>query len=293
MNHLSRYLFVAIFIFCNLLMKAQFDTQKYDKESFLLGTLNEYMGYQRVFKAGVDDFDYHQVDICLQSNLKDLLFIDSLFHADCPDIYIVNNGASIGLKLYSTTLAAAIDKYYEYKPSWNKTLKGDTIYSGEFKKEMLKTEKQKLSFLLGAFLRFGACETKEGEPGKDKKIMMEKYPDRPYIHMMDRIDPNKKDAKCIKYCIETPNAPFKAQLCAQLLMEFGCEEVQYIFYKGYFPVSYFAIFKPSSKIEEMIEDAELLKKQIGEINTEQVKFTPDGKKYVWIEPVRPPLKRGK
>ena len=230
MSHLNRYLFLAASLVCSLLSKAQFDSEKYDKESFLLGMLDEYMGYQRVFKPGVDDFNYHRVDIYGQGDLKTVVFIDSLFHADNPDIYIVNNGASKGLKLYSSTLSAAIDKYFDYKPSWSKTLKGDTIYSGDLRQEMLKTEKQKLSYLLGAFLRFGDCETKEGEPGKDKKILMDKYPDRPQIHMMDRLDPNKKDAKCIKYSIETPNAPRKAQLCTRLLMELGCEEVQYIFY---------------------------------------------------------------
>ncbi|WP_243348813.1 hypothetical protein [Parabacteroides sp. FAFU027] len=293
MCYLNRYLCLAAFLVCSLLSKAQFDSEKYDKESFLLGMLDEYMGYQRVFKPGVDGFNYHRVDVYLKGQLGQALFIDSLFSTDCPDIFLVNNGAPKGIKLYSAALSAAIDKYFDYKPSWNKTLKGDTIYSGDLRQEMLKTEKQKLSYLLGAFMRFGNCETKEGEPGKDKKIMMEKYPDHPGIHMMDRIDPNKKDAKCIKYCIETPNAPRKAQLCAQLLMELWCEEVQYIFYKGYFPSSYFAIFKPSEKIQRMIDDAEHLKSQIAAINTDKIKFTPDGKKYVWVEPYRPTMKKSK
>jgi hypothetical protein len=262
MRKFKRYLFISVLLFCSLFSKAQFDNVKYDKESFLIGTLDEYMGYQRVFKAGVDDFNYHRVDIYFQDELKNALYIDSIFRSDYPDIHIVNNGASKGIKLYSATLSAVIDKYYNYKPSWNKTIKGDTIYSGELKKEMLRTEKQKLSFLFGAFLRFGACETKEGEPGKDKKIAMEKFSDTPFIHMMDRIDSTKRDAKCIKYCIETPNAPGKAQLCAQLLMEFGCEDVEYVFYKDYIPVSYFAIFKPSEKIQQMIDDVESLKMQI-------------------------------
>ncbi len=293
MSHLNRYLFLAAFLVCSLLSKAQFDSEKYDKESFLLGMLDEYMGYQRVFKPGVDEFNYHRVDVYLKGQLRQALFIDSLFSTDCPDIFLVNNGAPKGIKLYSAALSATIDKYFDYKPSWNKTIKGDTIYSGDLRQEMLKTEKQKLSYLLGAFLRFGGCETKEGEPGKDKKILMEKYPDRPQIHMMDRFDPNKKDAKCIKYSIETPNASRKAQLCTRLLMELGCEDVEYMFYKGYIPVPHLAIFKPSQKIHEMINDAETLKNQIAAINTDNIKFTPDGKKYVWVEPQQPSFNKGK
>lgn len=62
MKQFGRHLFPVIFLFCSFLLKAQFDSQKYDKESFLIGTVSEYMGYQRTFTAR-DDFYYKRVSL--------------------------------------------------------------------------------------------------------------------------------------------------------------------------------------------------------------------------------------
>ena len=40
-------LLVVFLLLSNVQVKAQFDSKKYDKESFLVGTLDEYNGYQR------------------------------------------------------------------------------------------------------------------------------------------------------------------------------------------------------------------------------------------------------
>src|SRR5262249_2209987 len=111
-----RYLFLLSFLLNSFVSNAQFDDKKYDKESFLIGFLNEYMGYQRTFTNG-DDFYYQRVDIMGKEELKKALFIDSLFSSGYPDITIVNNGAPMGIKLYSPTLSKKIDTYYEYKPN--------------------------------------------------------------------------------------------------------------------------------------------------------------------------------
>ena len=39
------FIFVFTFLFYSFSLQAQFDNEKYDKESFLIGTLNEYMNY--------------------------------------------------------------------------------------------------------------------------------------------------------------------------------------------------------------------------------------------------------
>lgn len=256
-----RSLLLFIFLFCCLSSKAQFDDTKYDKECFLVGLLNEYMGYQRTFSSN-DDFYYQRIDIMGRNDLKNALFIDSLFNIDYPDIYIVNNGAPMGIKMYSPVLSARIDEYYNYKSSGIRTMQRDTVYYGELKENIFKTDKQKLSFLLGAFLRFGMCQTKE--------------------------DKTEEDTKCLRYRILTANAPSKAKMCVELLKEIGCEDVEYISNKNYIPVSHLVVFTPSHKIQEVIENAEALKKYISGFNIKNIEFTPNGTKFIWKEQDKPP-----
>ena len=42
--------------------KAQFDVEKYDKECFLVRTLDEYMGYDRTFEVKGEDAFYQRVE---------------------------------------------------------------------------------------------------------------------------------------------------------------------------------------------------------------------------------------
>jgi len=248
MNQLVRYLFLIFFLFCSSFLKAQFDNQKYDKEFFLIGTLNEYMGYQRTF-TNADDFYYQRIDIMGKKDLQKALFIDSLFNVDYPDITIVDNGASLGIKMYSPTLSKRIDDYYNYATSGIMTVKRDTVYMGKLKKEKFVTEKQIVSFLMGAYLSYG------------------EYNDR----------------------FSMPNAPSKARLCEEFLKGLGCENVDYN-YVNSIPAGNYVTFKPSKKIIEVLNDAELLRAYIGTINTNHVKFTPDGAKFIWKEPNNPSFK---
>ena len=75
MKPFSCYLSPFIFLFLSLPLVAQFNGGKYDKEIFLIGTLNDYMGYQRTFTNG-NGFSYQKVD---DMSTKHALFIDSLF----------------------------------------------------------------------------------------------------------------------------------------------------------------------------------------------------------------------
>src|SRR5690606_16541338 len=102
-----------------------------------------------------DDFYYQRVDIMGREELKHALFIDSLFSSDYADITIVYNGAPMGIKIYSPALSLKIDDYYDYKPNGSRTSARDTVYYGRVSGENFKTEKQKLSFLLGAYLSDG------------------------------------------------------------------------------------------------------------------------------------------
>jgi len=275
MKQFNRYFFLFIFLFSSCLLKAQFDNEKYDKESFLIGTLNEYMNYQRTFTNG-DSFYYQRVDIMGQDELKNALFIDSLFSSDYPDITIVNNGASLGIKIYSPTLSSKIDNYYNYKPSIMMTMQHDTIYGGSVKKEMFKTEKQKLSFLLGVYLRYG----------RNKDMTNSR------IQFFKKDNYLSKDKKLenVSVGLSMANAPSKAQACVEILKDLGCIDVEYVVLKGV-PVGHHVIFIPSDKIQKVIDDAECLGKCIETIDTNHVIFTPNGTKFIWVEPAKPPFQK--
>ena len=272
MNQLVRYLFLIFFLSYNFLLKAQFDNEKYDKEHFLIGTLNEYMGYQRTFTNVFDDFYYQRIDIMGKNNLKKALFIDSLFNVDYPDITIVDNGAPQGIKMYSPSLSQRIDEYYNYAPSGIMTGEMDTIYSGKLKKEKFVTEKQIISFLLGAYLSYGRDKN-----GTNSIIQLLKK---------ESLFEKDKAYENVSYGFSMPNATSKARLCEELLKGLGCESVEYIYRKS-IPAGNFVIFKPSQKIMTVINEAELLREYIETTNTNHVKFTPDGAKFIWKEPYNP------
>lgn len=271
MKKIARFILLMNFLFCTFLLKAQLNSAKYDKESFILGTLDEYMGYQRTF-TNRDSFSYQRVDILGEDELKHALFIDSLFSADYPDMTITNNGSSRGIKIYSPTLASVIDKYYDYKPGFMMSGKGDTIYSGSLKKEKIVTEKQMLSFILGAYLRFGENANRTD----------------PIVEVLtsENIILNRKVFDKETYAISMHNASSKAELCAAILKELQCEYVEY-FYRRSIPAGNYVLFIPSQKVKNLISEADSIKMYIEKISTNHVKFTADGTKFIWIEPFRP------
>lgn len=189
----------------------------FEKESFLIGTLDEYMGHQQTFNSTGDKFYYQMVDIYFQDEKKIAFLIDSLFKLENTDLHINNNGSSKGIKLYSATLSKKVDKYYIYKPSGLHTVSRDTIFSGSLKKDMIKTDEQKLSFLAGVFLRNGGTT--------DSK-------------------------ECF---ISIPNSPNKANLCTEFLKELNCKDVELKILNN-IPTGYWVFFEPSDKINEIIRN---------------------------------------
>jgi len=235
----------------------KFDNEKYDKECFLIGMLNEYWGY-RIFHGNL------QVDFTTtKTELKYLLFIESLFNSDYYDITIANNGSAF--RIYSPTLSRKIDDYYIYVATKLLTVEGDTMYSGHLKKEKFETEKQKQSFLLGAYLRYGKN--------------MESF--KSYIQWLERENALDKNINCenATKAIALSNASEKASFCKELLTDFDCKDVQYV-NSNTFPSMNIIVFTSSEKTQEAISEAERLNRQIETINT-NVNFTIDGTKYIW------------
>ena len=62
MKQINSCLLFVLFSFFSLLVKAQFDVEKYDKECFLVRTLDEYMGYDRTFEVKGEDAFYQRVE---------------------------------------------------------------------------------------------------------------------------------------------------------------------------------------------------------------------------------------
>jgi hypothetical protein len=113
--------------------------KKFDMESFLLGTLDDYMG-----RSQSDDM----VDVYWQHDRPLAVFIDTLFSGAYNDLYIADSNAPKGLTLHSKQLTKAVNAYYDYGAG-----------TGVLKPDKFLTKQQKLSFIAGAILRYGIIKT--------------------------------------------------------------------------------------------------------------------------------------
>jgi hypothetical protein len=217
-----------------------FNNPDFDKECFLIGTLNDYMGHQQTFTVKTDidsgfikaytaeqlitpDSSYYRmVDTYFQQEEKIALLIFSLFRDEYPDL---NKRKG---KLYSATLSKIVDGYFDYQPSGLRTIHLDTIYRGCLIKDKIATHKQKTSFLMGAFLRNGTSI-------------------------------NSKE-----YVLSIPNSAGKAGLCEEILKEFDCKNVVYTIYKDYIPVGHKISFEPSEKVSKIMQTAHRLLNNLDE-----------------------------
>lgn len=215
-----------------------------EKEAFLMGTLDDYMGRNQMFTAKADSFYYQMVDIYFQSEYKLALFIDSLFKEEANDLCIRNNGAPKGIKLYSEELSGRINEYFSYTPT-NQTIGygKDTLYIGLIKKDRFTTESQKLAFLAGIYLRY-------------KVPISNKIEKERFEHSF-----NKKAEPDI-YWISIANSRSKAKICKDLLIEEGCSKVEYIIKSNYIPVGHHILFKPSEKVRKVIEEMDKIRNSI-------------------------------
>lgn len=196
-----------------------------DKQSFLIGTLDDYMGHQQTFTASNDSGCYQFVDVYSQNQKYIALLIDSLYSVDYKDLHMTNNGAPKGIRMFSKSLSTKINEYYKYLPSGTYTMHHDTIYTGYLRQEKISTNTEKLSFIAGAFLKDGG----------------------------------KTDAN--EYFFTIANSTSKAKLCVNLLNELNCKDVKYVIMKNRIPVGHWITFKPSEQVLNMINKVEFLQKE--------------------------------
>jgi hypothetical protein len=208
-----------------------------DNDYFLIGTLSDYMGREKYEKVE------GRVDKYSQSEKRLCLTIDSIFKISYPDLKIsswVNKTSKKKVfELHSKALAKRIDSFYSYKPSVRMVYNGqekfenlnldsltktkdftstnfDTIYIGSLKKNVFKTGKQKVSFITGAYVRYG--------------------------WHTDSL-----------YHIRVFNSVSKVRILNDLLKEVNCTNVDYEIKKGYIPAASTVSFIPTEQLHDYFE----------------------------------------
>lgn len=113
-----------------------------DKEFFLLGTLDEYLGRREDATNSVVDWYYPHEGFVVR-------VLDSLFKKEYPDL-VCETGASGHKQLLSKKLAGRVNDYFSKDGERKGSCMGAKLEKGVF-----KTDEQKYSYLAGVFLRYG------------------------------------------------------------------------------------------------------------------------------------------
>lgn len=204
---------------------------------FLVGTLSDYMGREKYEKVEerVDKYSQSEKQLCFA--------IDSIFKISNPDIEFSSSVHKISKKdeyeLHSKTLAEKITSFYSYRPSGRMAYTGeeeierlnldsltktpdfyssyfDTIYTGRLKTNVFETDKQKISFVTGAYVRYG--------------------------WNTDSL-----------YQIRIFNSVSKVRILNDLLIQLGCDNVDYEIKKGYIPTGHTVSFIPTVQLKDYFE----------------------------------------
>lgn len=218
------FLLLLLLILNSTASFAQSDYLGFDKECFLIGTLSDYLGHEQTLTNEGKNEYFQRVDVYAQQEKKIANLTNSLFKETHPDLKLDSSGTSRKTRLHSATLSKIVDSYYTYQPSDNKTPQGAVIYTGTLNPEKIKTKKQKLSFLAGAYLRNGGT-----------KLNDTKEPPR--------------------YMYDIPNSLSKAALCEQFLKDLGCKDVEE-YVNEHMPTKKEILFTPTDEVQEMINTIE-------------------------------------
>lgn len=162
------FLFLIV-LFC----KGQNSNVKIDSEYFLFGTLDDYMGRETYKHIA------NRVDAYYKNNTSLVIYLCSILKDRYPELtYKTNSYNADRLDLLSESLAKKMNAFYNFKASGGgvyigkedfRTIRVDTIinnkrafntyfdstFIGTVKKDIFKNNLQRLSFIAGAFQRFG------------------------------------------------------------------------------------------------------------------------------------------
>jgi len=233
LNNMKTSLFYLLFFFISLFCHGQSSDIKIDYDYFLLGTLNDYIGRDN-YKKIIDRIDRYS-----PQNKPLVYFLDSVFRDKYPDL-VVNVIEKTGqLELWSKSLALKMNNFYCYEPSNRKIYIGeadimtlnldsltktpdfytsyfDTIYTGRIKDDIFRNDAERLSFIAGAYMRFG---------GKKNSL----------------------------YYISIPNSISKVGVVTEQLKELECSNIEYIMLKDHIPAGHIVYFTPTDKLKNYLE----------------------------------------
>ncbi|WP_299016908.1 hypothetical protein [uncultured Polaribacter sp.] len=235
---------IIVFILALLLFSCQQkEKTPLDKYAFAVGTLGDYMGREK------HETEKDLVEKYHPSEKKLYTKMDAMFQNLYTDLKLTifenNKTDYIRYELRSKKLKDTLDAYYTYKYSGRGTAKKyidfdavnidsliksknfiqenyDSIFVGSLKSNVFKTNKQKLSFITGAYVRYGS--------------------------QLDSL-----------HQISVANSTSKVKTLEILLNDIGCTNVVYEV-RPAIPYGHKVLFKPTLKLTSYFEKYDFLKK---------------------------------
>lgn len=203
---------------------------KIQREYFVLGTLDDYMGRQ------LDPRDKNLLDSYDATQGPLVNVIDSVLKIDYPvsdykvERYTDTAGHPLSFKIFSKILSEKFNGYYDFESSGSTTSDNDPeldnkpILMGKLKQDIFRSTEDKLAFLAGVYVRYGF--------------------------------PNDT-----AYEIAIPNGPYKSSICYKLLKDMNCNPA-YIILKDHIPVGHLLYFHPSPQVKAYLEKFMPLRKKL-------------------------------
>lgn len=205
-----------------------------DKDYFLLGTLSDYLGRQKTYKNNDFIDNYYKDENSLMS------YIMKIYSDESPEFVVEKNQnpySSVTEILKSEKLTEKINSFYDFKfeggfkfyvdpkdKQWRKknndyhksTEPKDTVYVGTMKANLFKTNLQKISFIIGAYSRFGELNE-------------------------------------TRYCISLYNSASKYDYCIAILEQLKCKDIEKKISDNNIPTNQLVYFKPSRELKKYLE----------------------------------------
>lgn len=196
---------------------------KIQREYFILGTLNDYMG--RSLHPDSED----QLEAYYSTQGPLLNIIDSFLKKNYPGIpyqiekYADKNGNLMSARINSKGLSAKFNSYYTFLPTGSRSIDNKPVLAGQLKKGLFKTETEKLAFIAGVYVTF--------------KV--------------------KNDTT---YCFNIANSTSKAEIAYGLLKDLDCNPSSRII--NNIPVSHLVYFHPTTKVKTYLQQFMYISEQI-------------------------------
>ncbi|HLN21021.1 MAG TPA: hypothetical protein VK213_08020 [Bacteroidales bacterium] len=187
--------------------------------SFILGTLDDYMG--RALYPEVEN----RIDRFYDYEYPLIQKLDSLINPLVSDYERRLGKDSPNFLIFSKQLTFLINRNYNYIDSHSRTMNHDTVYYGVLRNNLFDSDLKKISFLTGAYIRYG---NKTGN----------------------------------LYSISLSNSVSKIKTCEVFLKDLGCKEVVYTISENTRPTGVRVTFHPTELLLRYFSNYFYLRDQI-------------------------------